>query len=700
MQENINIPDSTITSALTFRNLVLMNMQQLTNFPYIEKDFDALTDYELLCLVVKYLNDVIANQNEQNDSITSMYESFLALQTYVNNTKDTLEDAFNTLDDYVRNYFANLDVQDEINNKLDQMLEDGVLEQIIEQFLQSTAIWCFNTVADMKSATNLVNGSTARTLGYYSISDGGGALYHITDTESLTDFQEELSSNLYATLLINDEVNVKQLGAYGDDTHDDTTIIRNAIKKLHDNEGQSGWRRAKTLYFPKGTYLVSSSLIDSTLDVGGLSITFKGSGKHTSTIKSSTSTLFDNNQIFGFVCFDNLRFEGDNTNLFMNYVGGGSGNAQNMRFNQCSFAYFKTIINASGTTMTSENTFFECSISGCGSDELPCELFIFNNSQSVNWRFYATDIESFIGVLFKYLRGANVTWYQGSCIPLRNSILIDGRTADPNYFGQGNSPYLIMNQVRIEMRENSCLLQKGNSLASLYLVFNECGMGGQNIPTSPTVKTINLGDGNNRLFFNHCTNFEKYSFSSSTRLSAMSYNSDDVNFNDCTFLPNDNIQQILSRSDFQYTGTSTGYLPSIKVNGIKYRILSTAQQFASGDKIQEVILQQIGDPGGILVRPADPSSTYERNYYINGYIKSINVVGIAKPAYGGTAKFDLKFYDENDTLLGEVNDLINKNNNETVFVGKYVNNLKMVSTSDYSGSVQVTKIIIVSVERI
>ena len=135
MQGNVNIPDSTITTNLSFRQLVLMNMQQLTNFPYIEKDFDALTDYELLCLVVKFLNDVIANQNEQNNSITRMYQSFLALQDYVNNTKDTLEDAFNELDDYVRNYFDNLDVQDEINNKLDQMAEDGTLERIIADYI-------------------------------------------------------------------------------------------------------------------------------------------------------------------------------------------------------------------------------------------------------------------------------------------------------------------------------------------------------------------------------------------------------------------------------------------------------------------------------------------------------------------------------------------------------------------------------------
>lgn len=234
MQGNVNIPDSTITTNLSFRQLVLINMQQLTNFPYIEKDFDALTDYELLCLVVKFLNDVIANQNEQNDSITRMYESFLALQTYVNNTKDTLEDAFNELDDYVRNYFDNLDVQEEINNKLDQMLEDGVLEQIIEQFLQLTSLLCFNNVAEMKSSVNLTNGSFAKTLGYYAINDGGESTYKIrTKTnEDVTNEQNlvAIGDSLVAELIIEEStINPIQFGCYGDGTHDDTDNLQDCI---------------------------------------------------------------------------------------------------------------------------------------------------------------------------------------------------------------------------------------------------------------------------------------------------------------------------------------------------------------------------------------------------------------------------------------------------------------------------------------
>ena len=132
--ENINIDDSTITPVMTFRRLVYMCMQKLTNFPYIERDFDALTDYELLCKIVEYLNNVIENSNEQNESITNLLNAFLELQTYVNNTKDELETAFNNLNDYVENYFENLDVQEEINNKIDDMIEDGTFAELLQAF--------------------------------------------------------------------------------------------------------------------------------------------------------------------------------------------------------------------------------------------------------------------------------------------------------------------------------------------------------------------------------------------------------------------------------------------------------------------------------------------------------------------------------------------------------------------------------------
>lgn len=103
----------------TFKEICLMYIQQLTNFPYIEKDFDALTDYGLLCKVVDKLNEVITNTNMQDEYIVNLYN------------------AFTTLKEYVDNYFDNLDVQDEINNKLDEMVSDGTFDKIINQELFS-----------------------------------------------------------------------------------------------------------------------------------------------------------------------------------------------------------------------------------------------------------------------------------------------------------------------------------------------------------------------------------------------------------------------------------------------------------------------------------------------------------------------------------------------------------------------------------
>lgn len=97
--------------------LTPFKMQVLTNFPYIEADFDALTNYQLLCKIVEYLNNVIAETNEVTEQTLSLYNAYVSLQNYVNN------------------YFDNLDVQEEINKKLDEMAEDGTLTNLIKGYI-------------------------------------------------------------------------------------------------------------------------------------------------------------------------------------------------------------------------------------------------------------------------------------------------------------------------------------------------------------------------------------------------------------------------------------------------------------------------------------------------------------------------------------------------------------------------------------
>ena len=183
----------------------------LQNFPFIEEDFDALTTYQLISKVVEYLNKVIKSQNTLVDNVNN------------------LSSAFQQLHDYVENYFDNLDVQEEINNKLDQMAEDGTLQEIITAYIQANVAWTFDTVADMKASTNLVSGSFAQTLGFHSIGDGGGAIYKITDSGTANEMDIIAIGDLRANLVINGDIKPELFGAYGDGTHNDSNSFNRCL---------------------------------------------------------------------------------------------------------------------------------------------------------------------------------------------------------------------------------------------------------------------------------------------------------------------------------------------------------------------------------------------------------------------------------------------------------------------------------------
>ena len=90
--------------------------QLLQSFPFIAEDFDQLTAYGLFCRLADKMNEVVANNNNLNDDMLLYIQKF------------------NQLKAFVEDYFENLDVQDEIDNKLDEMAENGTLAEIIEDY--------------------------------------------------------------------------------------------------------------------------------------------------------------------------------------------------------------------------------------------------------------------------------------------------------------------------------------------------------------------------------------------------------------------------------------------------------------------------------------------------------------------------------------------------------------------------------------
>lgn len=125
----------------------------------------SMTYEEQLIWFCNYLEKtVIPAINENGAAVTELQEKYVELKGYVDN------------------YFENLDVQTEINNKLDQMAESGELEEIITQYLEINGVLAFDTISDLESADNIIDGSTCYVLGKDTYNDGFGGFYKIRTT--------------------------------------------------------------------------------------------------------------------------------------------------------------------------------------------------------------------------------------------------------------------------------------------------------------------------------------------------------------------------------------------------------------------------------------------------------------------------------------------------------------------------------------
>lgn len=259
MSENLNLQTVETVDTRPFRHLVMTIGELPTSF------VESMTYYELLAWFTNYLETVIIpTVNNNGECVRELQDKFTELTGL-----------FNELKSYVDNYFDNLDVQEEINNKLDAMVEDGTLQEIITTYIQSNVAWVFDNVADMKASTNLINGSYAQTLGFYSSNDGGGSIFKISNSAS-GNFTIKINSTLYANLVNNNtSINVAQLGAKSDettlddlyDTLEDAQVTYPDATDLSELVGNVAIQHAinyyanKTILIPNARYWINKTLI-------------------------------------------------------------------------------------------------------------------------------------------------------------------------------------------------------------------------------------------------------------------------------------------------------------------------------------------------------------------------------------------------------------------------------------------------------
>lgn len=108
---------------------------------------DSMTYYECLAWLVNYLQNTVIPAVNNNAEAT-----------------EELQTAFVTLKNYVDHYFDNLDVQEEINNKIDEMVQSGYFDQIFAEYVTPQLTALDNKINTTSSTLNAKIDNTSEVL--------------------------------------------------------------------------------------------------------------------------------------------------------------------------------------------------------------------------------------------------------------------------------------------------------------------------------------------------------------------------------------------------------------------------------------------------------------------------------------------------------------------------------------------------------
>ena len=157
---------------------------------------DSLSYYEVLCKVVDYLNKTMEDVGTLHDDVVALHTAYEQLQSYVNN------------------YFSTLDVQEEINNKLDTMASDGTLDALLLPYFEEYEREINATVTTQNNKITVLEG---RMDTFASLTEGS-----TTGDAELQDIRVGYNGTTYTTA-------GNAVRAQVSDLHDEVDDINDAI---------------------------------------------------------------------------------------------------------------------------------------------------------------------------------------------------------------------------------------------------------------------------------------------------------------------------------------------------------------------------------------------------------------------------------------------------------------------------------------
>lgn len=287
-------------------------------FKAIPLAFDeSMSYYETLCGLLSYLqNVIIPTVNNNAEAVAELQNLYIQLH------------------DYVENYLNDLNLQDEVNNKLDQMVKDGTFERILSKYIDENIDRTFTTVDIMKNE-DLQDKMKVKTLGYNEINDKGGCEYYITQNKPEKGYYETLNNGNYALLIIKEEMNIKSFN--------DNLI--------------NGIKYCNTLYLNENEYFIT---INDTIEKNNINLIGNNSIINTT---SNVDFLFNfNNSVIKNIKFNetnindktkNIIFKGNNLLFenceFISTTTYKNDNIENVTFKKCCFnSYYREITQGKG----------------------------------------------------------------------------------------------------------------------------------------------------------------------------------------------------------------------------------------------------------------------------------------------------------------------------------------------------------------
>lgn len=234
---------------------------------YRDMDLERLTDYQ-------NNGDFLAS--EVNDDYDRIWAALQQLQTNTQaairpSPSDTALDSTNT-------ELASIATR---GGKALGFASDGTLSYL-SSAVPNGDFTHVSTVAAMTALTGLAAGVDIIQTAEFSTGNGGGGVYDVVLTTSVTpngyNIIQGVADTSISFVLRVEEVNVKQFGATGDGTTDDSGAVQAAIDYVEDLDYKTFREAGAIIFFPKGRYVCTQ------LRVSLWGVNFRGEGVDASMI--------------------------------------------------------------------------------------------------------------------------------------------------------------------------------------------------------------------------------------------------------------------------------------------------------------------------------------------------------------------------------------------------------------------------------